>query len=155
MIRSVAVHLFLPFLVLFVLTGCGGADPKTANELQDLRVEHEKLKQELAKLQTTSLEGEEFLDFPKDSTAITERVIFYKIPYASTPYLTFPDGMVCGYKVTDEKAESFKLQRVLPEEKGAVTKVINGVEVTESTIPLREIYVQSKFKWKAEGRPAK
>src|SRR5687768_1735833 len=54
---------------------------------------------------TVTLEGDEILD------GGTEKVIYYKTPFASPPYLTTATGEHRGlYKISDQKAESFKLE---------------------------------------------
>lgn len=58
--------------------------------------------------------------------------VFYKTPFASPPYLTFPDGLTESCVVADQKAESFKLRR---------------------TATAGTAYVE--VKWRAEGQPAK
>jgi len=58
--------------------------------------------------------------------------VFYKTPFASPPYLTFPDGLRESCVVADQKATSFKLRRT-------ATAGTSYVEV----------------KWHAEGQPAK
>jgi hypothetical protein len=55
----------------------------------------------------------------------------YRPPFASPPHLTFPDGHP-GWQITVQKADSFGLNRDMS---GAGNS--------------------RKFKWKAEGRPAK
>ncbi len=75
--------------------------------------------------QTVALEGEAEVSNPGT------RVVYYKAPFASPPYLTFPDGLG-GYRITEEKAESFKLERFA-----------SGAGISET------------IRWKAEGRPAK
>ena len=57
--------------------------------------------------------------------------ISYNPPFASPPRLTFPDGH-SGWKITDQKADSF-----------GVNRDVSGTGNTR------------KFKWKAEGQPAK
>ena len=74
---------------------------------------------------TVTLEGEESLEPPN------EKVVYYKTPFESPPYITTPSGFDPSYQITDQKAESFKLTRVLPATVGA------------------------RLKWKAEGQPAK
>lgn len=57
--------------------------------------------------------------------------VFYKVPFASPPYLSFPDGLE-DCEVADQKPASFKLRRYAA-----------GGD-TWATV-----------KWKAEGQPAK
>jgi hypothetical protein len=99
---------------------------------------------------TVTLEGEEYLEFPKGNVP-SEWVVYYKTPFASPPNLTFPNEVAYDYKITDQKAESFKLQRVLDE----VIPELKVGEVRVGRAPKQEIYATSKLKWKAEGQPAK
>jgi hypothetical protein len=62
----------------------------------------------------------------------SELDVFYKTPFASPPYLTFPDGLTESCTVADQKATSFKLRR---------------------TATAGTAYVE--VKWHAEGQPAK
>jgi hypothetical protein len=65
-----------------------------------------------------------------------ELEVFYKVPFAAPPNLTFPDGLdQTRCQVADQKAGSFKLRRSASGFAG------------EPTI--------AKVKWKAEGLPAK
>ncbi len=72
---------------------------------------------------THTLEGKAYAPLGKP------RVIYYKVPFASPPHLTYPDGGI-GYKVTDEKSDSFTV------EKQTMGPSIAG-----------------KLRWKAEGVP--
>lgn len=64
-----------------------------------------------------------------------EPEVFYKAPFATPPYLTFPDGLAkMQCEVTDQKAGSFKLRRA-------------GVIPYGAPNP-------AQVKWKAEGQPA-
>jgi hypothetical protein len=74
---------------------------------------------------TVTLEGEEFL------APDNETVVFYKTPFESPPYITTEGES--SYRITDQKADSFKLKRVVPATLGA----------------------DVKLKWKAEGQSAK
>lgn len=69
------------------------------------------------------LEGEE------DLGSDIERVVYYKTPFASPPHLTTTGTE--QYKITEQKAESFKLQRPMTFTPG------------------------TKLKWKAEGQPVR
>ena len=104
----------------------------------------------LTKLDTPEiLEGEEFLAFPRGDTP-SEKIVYYKTPFSSPPYLTFPNGLTYGYVVTEQKADSFKLQRKVAKE------VIPGEikpGVQTGTAPPQSLFAESKLKWKAEGRP--
>jgi hypothetical protein len=62
-----------------------------------------------------------------------EVVVHYKAPFATAPYLTFPEGLERNCKVTEQTADHFKLHAA---QSGAF-------------IPL------AKVKWKAEGQSAK
>jgi hypothetical protein len=73
---------------------------------------------------TIILEGEAHLD-----VGAKERIVYYKVPFASPPYLS-GTGME-HYKITDQKAESFTIQRP----PAYASEVI--------------------LKWKAEGRPSR
>jgi hypothetical protein len=72
---------------------------------------------------TLVLEGEE------DLASDHEKVVYYKTPFASPPYLTATG--IENYKIVDQQAGSFKLQRP------------------------SAYYPGVKLKWKAEGQPAK
>ena len=73
---------------------------------------------------TVTLEGDEILEVG------TDKVIYYRTPFASPPYLTTGTGEHRGlYKISDQKAESFRLEN----------------------LDQRRVTV----KWKAEGQPAK
>src|SRR5262245_4870349 len=61
----------------------------------------------------------------------SELDVFYKTPFASPPYLTFPDGLSDSCVVADQKPASFKLRRT----------------ATAGT-------VYAEVKWRAEGQPA-
>jgi hypothetical protein len=123
---------------ILALTLSGYSDANKANaEAEKAKAEAEKAKAELelARLKTgmLTLEGEE--PVPQlgglNGYVVSEKVVYYKNPFASPPYLTFPDGkQPDGYKITDEKAESFKVQ------------IMAGCTA-------------GKFKWKAEGLAAK
>ncbi len=138
---------FICALIGLALIGCGGEDKK-------LESENAALKQELAKYQTVIWEGEEYLAFPKEGKSASERLVYYKIPFASPPNLTFPNEVVYGYKITEQKADCFKLERaVLEEDKPEPLRIDGPVQV--GSAPPQEIFAESKLKWRAEGRPAK
>jgi hypothetical protein len=64
---------------------------------------------------TVALEGEEHLPFPTlffkagEMVEPTEKVIYYKTPFVSPPYLTYDLPRDDGYTVTSEQADSFTL----------------------------------------------
>ncbi len=60
--------------------------------------------------------------------------VFYKNPFASPPYLTFPEGLEENCKVMDQKSASFKLVRA------------DGGRAGDHF---------PNVKWKAEGQPVK
>jgi hypothetical protein len=63
-----------------------------------------------------------------------ELEVFYKTPFASPPYLTFPEGLESNCKVMDQKPASFRLVRA---QGGMAGNHFPNV------------------KWKAEGQPVK
>ncbi len=106
---------------------------------------------------TVTVEGEDFLEFPK-SESPNEKVIHFKVAFKSPPYMTFPDGMIYGYKIVDQKADSFKLQRAIPKEdrnNGTLEKKIPGGVLITGPAPRSELFGGTKLRWKAEGQPAK
>jgi tRNA A-37 threonylcarbamoyl transferase component Bud32 len=107
--------------------------------------------------ETVTLEGEEHLPFPSlhfkvgETVRPKERVIHYKTPFASPPYLTYEQARDDGYLVTNEKADSFTLQRMTPS-RFRVRVEANG-EIMLQSGPDPEPVQALKFKWKAQGRP--
>jgi hypothetical protein len=103
--------------------------------INDVREQTRRVHEEILRMReetkpTLTLEGE------VDPLAHSDKVphfmgINYQPPFASPPHLTFPDGHA-DWQVTVQKADSFGLNRD---------------PVGEGN--------KRKFKWKAEGRPAK
>jgi hypothetical protein len=88
-------------------------------------------------LLTQKLTGGEHLEFQTGDVP-SEKLIYYKVPFASSPHLTLTRGSDAGYKITDKTEKSFKLQR-------------GPCPVTGKEMDWRI----ATCTWEAEGLPAK
>ncbi|MEX2214873.1 MAG: protein kinase [Phycisphaeraceae bacterium] len=111
-----------------------------------------------SKSDTIVLQGEEHLKFTKTSfkpgepDEPVEKVVYYKTPFESTPYLTYSTGDDDGYKVVKETAVSFTLQRVAPQR--VRTRVEPNGEILPQSTSSAAANQRLTFNWKAEGRAA-
>jgi len=105
-----------------------------------------------------TLEGEDNLPMPKlffkdgEPDTPSQKVVYYKAPFASPPHLTYDSPRDDGYKVINERADSFTLQRFTPSRYR--TRVLANGEIPLQSGPAPDIAQAFTFKWKAEGRPA-
>jgi hypothetical protein len=137
-------------LLSFLLAGCSNSGKAELNDLKDeltqakgelaqVKSEQTQLKNELAKLRASAsqnsgvitLEGEETIDATGTNLITREKLIYYKRPFDSPPYLTITQGRDSA-GIQDQKADSFKLL-IYP----------NGIDGLHTV------------KWKAEGLPKK
>jgi hypothetical protein len=140
-------YLTLVALLGFFLAGCSNSEKtelsRVSAELTQVKTELAQLKDELAKLRTSissvphtgnsvTLEGGETIDATdSDNLVMREKLIYYKTPFDSPPYLTITAGRDHA-EIQDQKADSFKLL-IFP----------------------RGISASIRVSWKAEGRPKK